>query len=59
MSRKTAREVSRTKVETKLDSMNSYERRVIHNVLNDNKYVYTESVGEEPNRYVVIRYVEK
>ncbi len=55
LARKTAREVARTKVETKLDSMNSYERRIVHNALNDNKYVYTESAGEEPNRYVVIK----
>lgn len=50
-----AREVAKTKVETKLDRMNSYERRIIHNALGNNKYVYTESIGEEPNRYVVIK----
>ena len=55
LAKKTAREVAKTKVETKLDSMNSYERRIIHNILNDNKYVYTESMGEEPKRYVVIK----
>ena len=53
--RKIAREVARTKVEAKLDSMNSYERRIIHNVLANHKYVYTESTGEEPNRAVVIK----
>ena len=53
--KRVAREVSRTKVEAKLDRMNSYERRIIHNVLSNNKYVYTESFGEEPNRYVVIK----
>ena len=50
-----AREVARTKVEAKLDRMNSYERRIIHNALSKNKYVYTESIGEEPNRCVVIK----
>ena len=35
--------------------MNSYERRIIHTTLSDNKKVTTESEGEEPNRYVVIR----
>lgn len=50
-----AREVKESKVEAKLDSMNSYERRIIHNTLSKNKYVYTESVGEEPNRCVVIK----
>ena len=38
-----------------MDPMNTYERRIIHNVLNDHRYVYTESFGEEPNRYVVIK----
>ena len=55
LAKKVAKEVRDTKVETKLDSMNSYERRIIHSVLSENKYVYTESVGEEPNRCVVIK----
>ncbi len=50
-----AREVVATKIEAKLDPMNSYERRIIHNALTNNKRVYTESEGEEPNRYVVIK----
>ena len=55
LAKRIAREVATTKVEAKLDSMNSYERRIIHNVLTNNKRVYTESEGEEPNRYVVIK----
>ena len=55
LAKRIAKEVSNTKVETKLDPMNSYERRAIHNVLSQNKYVYTESVGEEPNRCIVIK----
>lgn len=55
LAKQTAREVAKTKVEAKLDSMNSYERRVVHSILSDNKYVYTESIGEEPNRCVVIK----
>ena len=55
LAKKTAREVAKTKVEAKLDSMNSYERRIVHSILSDDKYVYTESVGEEPNRCVVIK----
>ncbi len=51
----TAKEVAKTKVEAKLDPMNSFERRIIHNALNDSKDVMTESFGEEPNRYVVIK----
>ena len=55
LAKKTAREVAKTKVEAKLDSMNSYERRIVHSVLSEDKYVYTESTGEEPNRCVVIK----
>ena len=55
MAKRVAREVAKSKVEVKLDPMNSYERRIIHNILNDDRYVYTESTGEEPNRCVVIK----
>ena len=55
LAKKTAREVATTKIEAKMDSMNSYERRIIHNALTNNKKVYTESEGTEPNRYVVIK----
>ena len=55
LAKKVAREVATTKVEAKLDSMNSYERRIIHNALGNSKKVYTESEGEEHNRYVVIK----
>ena len=55
MVKQIAKEVAKTKVEAKLDKMNSYERRIVHNALSKNKYVYTESIGEEPNRQVVIK----
>ncbi len=55
LAKNVAREVRNTKVEAKLDSMTSYERRIVHNVLTDFKGVYTESVGEAPNRYIVIK----
>lgn len=55
LAKQIAKEVSNTKVEAKLDAMNSYERRIIHNALSQNKYVYTESIGEEPNRCIVIK----
>jgi len=55
LAKRIAREVAQTKVEVKLDSMNSYERRIIHNALTNNKRVYTESEGEEPNRCVVVK----
>ena len=59
LAKKTAREVVKTKVEVTMDSMNSYERRIVHSVLADDKYVYTESIGEEPNRCVVIKLKEE
>lgn len=37
-----------------LEPMNPYERRIIHSTLQNNNYVETYSVGEEPNRKVVI-----
>ena len=55
LARNIAREVKNSKVEAKLDSMNSYERRIIHEALKNHKYVYTESEGEEPNRCVVVK----
>ena len=55
MAYKVARDVAKSKIEAKLEPMNSYERRIVHNALNDDKYVYTESIGEEPNRCVVIK----
>jgi spoIIIJ-associated protein len=55
LAKRTAREVATSKIPAKLDPMNSYERRIIHTILADNKKVTTESEGEEPNRYVVIK----
>lgn len=53
--KKIAKDVLKSKVEAKLDPMNSYDRRVVHNVVSEFKDLETESFGESPNRYVVIR----
>lgn len=37
-----------------LEPMNPYERRIIHSSLQNHRYVETYSVGDEPNRKVVI-----
>lgn len=37
-----------------LEPMNPYERRIIHAVLQEDKYVNTHSEGEEPHRKVVV-----
>ena len=56
--KKIARDVTLSKVEVKLDPMNSYERKIVHEALQGFKYITTESEGEEPNRCVVIKYTE-
>jgi len=50
------KEVNNTKVEVKLDPMNSYERRIVHSIVSDFENLQSESVGEEPNRYTIIRF---
>lgn len=57
--KKLAREVTLTKSDIKLDPMNSYDRRIIHNALSGFDYIETISEGEEPNRCVVIKYKGK
>ena len=54
-----AKEVLSSKLEAKLDPMNSYERRLVHNIINEYPNLETESFGEGKDRHVVIRYVEK
>ncbi len=55
LAKKIASEVANTKIEVKLDSMNSYQRRIVHNALKDYKKVYSVSEGIDPNRYVIIK----
>ena len=54
-----AREVVKTKIEVKMDNMNAYERRIVHNILSNNSKVQTISEGEEPNRHVVIKPIKE
>lgn len=56
---KTAKEVARTKVDVKLQPMNSFERRIIHEKLSEWRDVYTESEGEGENRAIVIKAVKR
>ena len=55
LAKKMAREVASTNIEVHLNYMNSYERRIIHQFLSNDSKVYTESIGEEPHRYIVIK----
>lgn len=56
--KKIAREVTLSKMEVRLDPMNAYDRRVVHEALQGFKYIKTESEGEEPNRYIVVKYYD-
>ena len=48
------KQVSRSKQKIQLDYLNAYERKIIHNKLSSWKDVRTYSVGEEPNRFLII-----
>ncbi|MDD4211966.1 MAG: Jag N-terminal domain-containing protein [Bacilli bacterium] len=48
------KQVAKTKQSIKLDSLNAYERKIIHDKLSTWKDVSTHSEGEEPNRFLII-----
>ncbi len=50
------KEVLSTKVDVKLDPMNSYERRIVHSIVSEYNDLASVSEGEEPNRYTIIKY---
>lgn len=56
LAKKTAKEVLHSKIDAKLDPMNAYDRRIIHNTLSDWKNIQTVSNGVEPNRSLTIKY---
>ncbi|MCQ4726484.1 protein jag [Anaerotignum faecicola] len=49
-----AKRVKQSKQKVVLEPMNPYERRIIHSVLQNDRFVTTYSEGEEPYRNVVI-----
>ena len=53
-----AKDVKRTKMDVKLDPMNSYEIKIFHEALQNVKNITTESEGVDPNICVVIKYCE-
>lgn len=55
LAKKLAIKAAKTGKDVSLEPMNPFERRVIHSALADDKFVTTESEGEEPNRYIVIK----
>jgi len=53
--KKVCKDVLKSGIEVKLDPMNSYERRIVHNVVSTFDKLYSESEGIAPNRYTVIK----
>lgn len=51
-----AKQVLKTKQVIKLDNLNAYERKIIHDKLATWTNITTHSEGEEPNRYLYIEY---
>ncbi len=57
MAQRMAQKVIKNRRSLKLEPMNRYERRVIHTCLQDVPHISTHSEGVDPNRYLVIDYV--
>lgn len=54
LAKKLEKSVSKTKKKVVLEPMNSYDRKIIHTELQNSDRVKTYSIGEEPNRRVVV-----
>ena len=54
LAQRTAREVLASGKSVYLDPMPSFERKAIHQELQDNRYATTRSEGTDPHRYVVV-----
>lgn len=54
-----ANDVLKTSIPIELDSMTSYERKIVHDELGKMDGIITISKGEVPNRYIVIKKDEK
>lgn len=55
LANKMAENAVRFNKQIKLEPMTAYERKIVHAELQNNDKVYTESIGEEPRRRVVIK----
>lgn len=58
MAERIAKKVLTTKRSIKLEPMNSFERKSIHYMLSNIEHIGTHSEGTEPNRCLVIDYVD-
>ena len=57
LARRLGSQVVKTGKSITLEPMSPGERRIIHSTLQNNKLIQTVSIGEEPNRRVVIEHV--
>ena len=55
LAERTAARAVRENHDIRLEPMNANERRLIHSALSEHSKVETESFGNEPNRYVVVK----
>lgn len=53
-----AEDVEASQISVSLDPMNSYERRLVHMIVNEYPSLETESIGEGKERHVTIKYKE-
>ncbi len=51
---KISKTVKKNKKKIMLEPMHSYERRIIHSVISNIEGVFSKSIGDEPNRKVII-----
>jgi spoIIIJ-associated protein len=54
--KKIAKEIEKTKIDVVLDTMNSYERRFVHNIISEFPLLESKSSGEGKERKITISY---
>lgn len=59
MAKRKAREAKMENKDMSLRPMSPYERRVVHMALKDDTEIATHSLGEEPNRYIIIKVINE
>ena len=56
---KVSKTVIKTNKSITLEPMNAYERKIIHTKLQNVQDIKTHSIGEEPNRRIVIEKINR
>ncbi len=58
MAERLAQKVIKNRRSMRLEPMNRYERRIIHSCLQNVEHISTHSEGVDPNRYLIIDYID-